>query len=569
MPGRLRPPSPGLSSIVSTAAIRERLLEGLNPEQREAVIHHRGPAARARRRGQRQDARAHAADRLPGRRVRHRARGHPRGHVHEQGRRRDARARREAARRRARASGSRPSTRAACGSCAATSGTLGYTRGFAIYDEADSLAAREARSRASTRPEAAPRRARSRADLDGKNAAARRRRLPPRRAARLRADGRPTSTPPISAARRDANALDFDDLLVRTVELFERFPEVLAHYRRRCQYVLVDEYQDTNRVQYRLVHQLVAEHRNLCVVGDATSRSTAGAAPTSSNILDFERDFPERSVVKLERNYRSTQPILRRADAVVEHNRAPAPKALCTDARRGRARSACRARGRPRRGAARGARDRAARAEEGGSHGDCAVFYRTNAQSRVFEEELRRYDVPLRVVGGVRFYDRAEVKDALAYLRLLVNPQDVVAFAGSSTRPRAGSARPRSGADRRARPSTLGEAVWEVRAGAEEIRASGAAPIKAVGRFMSHDGAAARSWMGTRVGRRPARSRCSTTPATCEALEAERTIEAEGRIENLRELRQRRRASTNATAERARARAVPRPGRARLRRRTT
>ena len=186
----------------------------------------------------------------------------------------------------------------------------------------------------------------------------------------------------------DANALDFGDLLLQTVELFERFPEVLAHYRRRWQYVLVDEYQDTNRVQYRLVQQLVAEHGNLCVVGDPDQSIYAWRGADIHNILDFERDFPGANVVKLERNYRSTQPILAGASVVVANNVARKGKALFTD-REG---------GEPiRLFEARDERDEAQLVvreivalvrDEGRAYGDFAIFYRTNAQSRLFEEEL-------------------------------------------------------------------------------------------------------------------------------------------------------------------------------------
>ena len=209
------------------------------------------------------------------------------------------------------------------------------------------------------------------------------------------------------------------------MELFKRFPEVLAHYRRRWQYVLVDEYQDTNRVQYRLVKQIAGEHRNLCVVGDPDQSIYAWRGADVRNILDFERDYPEAKVVKLERNYRSTQPILSGASGVVANNVARKRKSSSPSARAA-TRSACT---RPRTIARRPSFvvreivSRNARGE-GRPYGDFAIFYRTNAQSRVFEEELLKYDIPYVVVGGVRFYDRAEVKDALAYLRLMFNPAD-------------------------------------------------------------------------------------------------------------------------------------------------
>ncbi|MDX1650015.1 MAG: UvrD-helicase domain-containing protein, partial [Myxococcota bacterium] len=236
----------------------------------------------------------------------------------------------------------------------------------------------------------------------------------------------------------EANALDFGDLLLLTVELFDRFPEVLRHYQERWQYVMVDEYQDTNRVQYRLVNQLAGAHRNLCVVGDPDQSIYAWRGADIRNILDFERDFSDARVVTLERNYRSTENILRAAGAVVEHNRDRPEKTMRASRDEG-----------PRVVfyEARTDRDEAqfvvqrileATRDEGRPHGHFAVFYRTNAQSRPFEEELLKYDVPYVVVGGVRFYDRAEVKDVLAYLRLAVNPADGMALRRIVNRPARG-----------------------------------------------------------------------------------------------------------------------------------
>ncbi len=224
------------------------------------------------------------------------------------------------------------------------------------------------------------------------------------------------------------NALDFGDLILQTTELFARFPEVLAWYRRRWQYVLVDEYQDTNRVQYRLVNQLASEHRNLCVVGDPDQSIYAWRGADVRNILDFARDHPDAHVVKLERNYRSTAPILGAASAVVSNNRARPEKKLWTERQDGDLIQVYEAVD---------DRDEAqfvirqiltSAREAGRSFGEFAIFYRTNAQSRPFEEELLKYDVPYTVVGGVRFYERAEVKDALAYLRAMVNPADGMAL---------------------------------------------------------------------------------------------------------------------------------------------
>ncbi|HXV36015.1 MAG TPA: 3'-5' exonuclease, partial [Myxococcota bacterium] len=233
----------------------------------------------------------------------------------------------------------------------------------------------------------------------------------------------------------DSNALDFGDLLLRTTELFRRFPAVLDHYRRRWQYVLVDEYQDTNRVQYELVRQVAGEHRNLCVVGDPDQSIYGWRGADIRNIMEFERDYPDARTVKLELNYRSTQPILDGASGVVARNLGRPAKRLVTEREGGE---------RIRVYHARSDRDEAEyvvrrilaslRAEHRRG-GDFAIFYRTNQQSRLFEEELLKYDLPYIVVGGVRFYDRAEVKDALAYLRLLINPADSASLRRIVNRP--------------------------------------------------------------------------------------------------------------------------------------
>ncbi len=303
-------------------------------------------------------------------------------------------------------------------------GHLGLSRGFVIYDDADSLGlVKEALRRRGFDPKLHdPRRLRWRID-QWKNAG-----WLPARVAQAAHDAEAETAADLYATYQrllaEANALDFGDLILQTTELFDGFPEVLGHYRRRWQYVLVDEYQDTNRVQYRLVNQLAGEHRNLCVVGDPDQSIYAWRGADVRNILDFERDFPHARVVKLERNYRSTRPILDGASAVVARNRARKEKRMRTE----------RGDGEPiRLYEAADERDEAqfvvrellgAVREEGRRLGDFAVFYRTHAQSRPFEEELLKYDVPYVVVGGVRFYERAEVKDALAWLRVLVNPAD-------------------------------------------------------------------------------------------------------------------------------------------------
>ncbi len=243
---------------------------------------------------------------------------------------------------------------------------------------------------------------------------------------------------------REANALDFDDLIMTTVHLFQTFPETRETYRRRFRHVLVDEYQDTNHAQYAFIHQLCAdqmevlpaegdeaeervEPAELMVVGDADQSIYAFRGANIRNILDFEQDFPNATSILLEQNYRSSQTILTAANSVIGHNKGRKPKKLWSDAGDG-------ARivgyvGDDERDEARFVSEEIDRlVDDGAKAGDMAIFYRTNSQSRVFEEVFIRTGQPYKVVGGVRFYERREVRDALAYLRMLVNPDDQVSL---------------------------------------------------------------------------------------------------------------------------------------------
>ena len=224
------------------------------------------------------------------------------------------------------------------------------------------------------------------------------------------------------------NAMDFDDLLVQTVELFRSEPLVLEHYQRRFQYVMVDEYQDTNHVQYVLVHQLAGDKQNLCVVGDDDQSIYGWRGADIRNILNFERDFPDVYVIKLEQNSRSTQCILAVANAIISHNRGRKPKELWTSNDVGDPVSCYQALDEKdeARFVTAEISDLVERKEA--FYRDCAVFYRTHAQSRVIEEEFIRSGIPYRIYGGVRFYERKEIKDILAYLRLVANPADEVSL---------------------------------------------------------------------------------------------------------------------------------------------
>ena len=261
---------------------------------------------------------------------------------------------------------------------------------------------------------------------------------------------------------REANAFDFDDLIMVTVNLFQAFPDVAEHYRRRFRHVLVDEYQDTNHAQYTLVRELVGgavgqrEKRTvdgelvragaagdvppgeLVVVGDADQSIYAFRGATIRNILEFERDYPDATTVLLEQNYRSTQTILSAANAVITRNEGRKAKNLWSDAGDGERIGGYVAD--DERSEAQFVAEEIDRLHDAGvaRYSDVAIFYRTNAQSRVFEEVFIRVGMPYKVVGGVRFYERREVRDLLAYLRVLVNPEDTVSVRRILNVPRRG-----------------------------------------------------------------------------------------------------------------------------------
>jgi DNA helicase-2/ATP-dependent DNA helicase PcrA len=227
-------------------------------------------------------------------------------------------------------------------------------------------------------------------------------------------------------ALTDANALDFDDLLLRTVQLFETSEQVREFYSRKFRFVMIDEYQDTNRPQYLLIRRLAEMHRNLAVVGDPDQSIYKWRGADLRNILDFEQDFPEAKIVRLEQNYRSTQVILDAASAVIRQNRNRKDKRLWTD-RAGGSRIVV----------YRGNDEieeadfivrtlKQARAEN--IDNTMAVLYRINAQSRAIEDSLMRESIPYKVIGGVRFYERKEIKDSLAFLKLIINPHDDVSL---------------------------------------------------------------------------------------------------------------------------------------------
>jgi DNA helicase-2/ATP-dependent DNA helicase PcrA len=329
------------------------------------------------------------------------------------------------------------------------------------------------------------------------------------------------------------NAMDFDDLLVRAVNVLELFPEVRERYANGFRHVLVDEYQDTNHAQYRWLQLLAGEHRNLMVVGDDAQSIYGFRGADITNILEFEDSFPDAHVVKLEQNYRSTQTILDAANAVIRNNRGQKPKSLWTDIGQGDPIKV------------RELDDEHAEAryvtgeiqrlvDEGASRAEIAVFYRTNSQSRVLEDTLVRAEIAYQVIGGTKFYDRAEIKDAIAYLTVLVNPQDVGAFTRVVNSPRRGI-----GATTISRllahANTTGETVWELAAAPEDVPGLGAAAIKSLRRFMgTMEVLQERNASGASIS--VLLKEVLSETGYLETLENERTIEAQGRIENLEEL---------------------------------
>jgi DNA helicase-2/ATP-dependent DNA helicase PcrA len=328
------------------------------------------------------------------------------------------------------------------------------------------------------------------------------------------------------------NAMDFDDLLFQCVYLLEKDTDVREKYEHNFRHVLVDEYQDTNRAQYRWLQLLTGHHRNLCVVGDDGQSIYSFRSADIRNILDFERDFSDAVLIKLEQNYRSTQTILDAANALLSNNERQIEKSLWTENPQGDPVHV------------RELEDEHAEArfvageierlvDSGTSRDEIAVFYRANAQSRVLEDTLVRYNVSYQVIGGTRFYERAEIKDAMAYLTLLVNPSDVVAFQRVVNSPKRGI-----GDTTQARivnqANTIGESIWDVALAPEDVPGLGPAAIKAVGRFMSSM-ERLRERMETAAVDELLEEVLAET-GYAEALKAERTIEAEGRLENLEEL---------------------------------
>ncbi|MBV8562103.1 MAG: UvrD-helicase domain-containing protein, partial [Actinobacteria bacterium] len=328
-----------------------------------------------------------------------------------------------------------------------------------------------------------------------------------------------------------SNAVDFDDMLYLTVDVLERFPEARERWQKSFRYVLVDEYQDTNHAQYRLLQLLAGEHQNVFAVGDPDQSIYAFRGADIRNVLEFERDFPGAYTIALEQNYRSTQNILDAANGVIRQNRERKDKTLWSELGEGdpvrvvevedehaEARYV--------------AAEIAMLVEQGYSGSEVAVFYRTNAQSRVLEDVLVRQGIAYQVIGGPRFYERAEIKDLIAYLQVIDNPYDAVSLLRIANRPRRGVgdttlAKLMTWADQRE------ISLWEATAEAENAGV-GTGPLKNLRQF--------RTTIESLMSAAQELDVPDLIEAVLdrsgyrEALEAERTIEAQGRLENLEEL---------------------------------
>jgi len=331
---------------------------------------------------------------------------------------------------------------------------------------------------------------------------------------------------------RANDALDFDDLLLFMVNLFELYPDTLQRYRERYRHVLVDEYQDTNIVQYQLVKMLADEHRNLCVVGDDDQGIYSWRGADIRNILEFERDYPDARVIKLEQNYRSTGQILTAAGCVVENNTGRKPKALWTSNppgekvryfmapdEHGESVFTC--------------AEIEKLAAQGRSFNEVAVFYRTHAQSRVIEEQLVRFGLPYRVFGGTRFYDRQEIKDIVAYLRLLANPRDEVSLRRIINVPsRAIGKTTVAALDEYARRNGVG--LMEAVRDAAEVPGLSPRAVKSVSGFAAMLDGLSRSAEGADID--ALLEEVWEKTGYMAELQAQKSLEAESRVENLREL---------------------------------
>ncbi len=332
------------------------------------------------------------------------------------------------------------------------------------------------------------------------------------------------------------NAMDFDDLLMRTVQLLEQLPDRRQHYQRAFRYILIDEYQDTNHAQYRLANLLAGEHRNLAVVGDDDQSIYSWRGADIRNILEFERDYPDAKVIRLEQNYRSTQAILDVANAVVTNNRQRKGKNLWTP--RGQGAPAQIVEVNDERAEAQFVASEVQKLLEGEAgerayrpH-EIAVLYRTNAQSRVLEEQFGRYAIAYQVIGGPKFYERAEIRDVLAYLTLLVNPGDTQRLLRVVNVPKRGLGATTVGR-LQAHADSVGVSLWQAAQQADDVPGLTPAAVNGLLGFV-------RLVEGLQAGleQRPVAEVVRSVLEESgyeDALKQQRTLESEGRLENLEE----------------------------------
>ena len=332
---------------------------------------------------------------------------------------------------------------------------------------------------------------------------------------------------------RQADAMDFDDLIFNSVRVFREFPQVLMHYRERWQHILVDEFQDTNAAQFELVRLLGAPDRNVVVVGDMDQSVYAFRGADYRNLARFEEAFPNATVILLEQNYRSTQNILSAANALIQHNRSRKPKVLWTHAGPGEKVVRYLADDEHDEAAFVAAEIEKLRDNDGYRYRDASIFYRTNAQSRVVEEVFTRFGIPYRIVGGLRFYERKEVKDILAYLKVIANPADTVSTRRIINTPRRGIG-DRTLSELQAYAMLRGVSLLEATEAADDIETLSRRAVSALKDFL-HLMNELRSF----AEEGSVRNLIEVTwerSGYMAGLESERTIEALGRIENLKEL---------------------------------
>ncbi|HOG01108.1 MAG: ATP-dependent DNA helicase PcrA [Firmicutes bacterium ADurb.Bin248] len=409
-------------------------------------------------------------------------------------------------------------------------GRLGFETNFSIYDDSDQMkVVSDILKDMGMSERSMPRREMKERISNAKNKSLN----PDRYVAEHYADDGGMTAGVYSAYRKRlmaANAFDFDDLILKVIELFEGFPDILEKYRARFRYVLVDEYQDTNMPQYRLVELLCRAHGNLCVVGDDDQSIYGWRGADVENILSFEKDFKGAKVVRLEQNYRSTRYILDAANAVIRNNEGRKPKTLWTDKPGGdlivRFEAA-----NEREEAAYICKKILEGVRDGGGYGDYAILYRMNAQSRVLESTLVNYGIPHKIYGGFRFYERREIADIMGYLRLIANPNDDVAFSRVVNVPRRGIG-DKAVEELRAAAQASGESLLFAAMGGEGIPARTLSKIKPFAELMAELIAESTLMPLSRFTERL----IDKIEYEAYLLSDDKKGEAESRMENLREL---------------------------------